>query len=147
MYNCGKVCLSLLGTWSGAANESWNDTSTLLQVLVSIQSLILVDLPYFNEPGYQNTMGTSSGTQASNAYNYNIREQTVRWAMIGQLRSPSPGFEDVIQTHFRIKGAEICAQIRQWIDECKDSSSSSRTSHAQALEPLLVDLEEELERL
>lgn len=46
------VCLSLLGTWSGAEGENWNkDTSTLLQVLVSVQSLILVPEPYFNEPG------------------------------------------------------------------------------------------------
>lgn len=54
LYNCGKVCLSLLGTWSGGTNEKWNSkTSTLLQVLVSIQSLILVEQPYFNEPGYE----------------------------------------------------------------------------------------------
>ena len=46
----GKVCLSLLGTWDGDRGESWNSqTSTLLQVLVSIQSLILVPEPFFNE--------------------------------------------------------------------------------------------------
>lgn len=46
----GKVCLSLLGTWDGDKGESWNSqTSTLLQVLVSIQSLILVPEPFFNE--------------------------------------------------------------------------------------------------
>ena len=46
----GKVCLSLLGTWYGESGESWNSqTSTLLQVLVSIQSLILVPEPFFNE--------------------------------------------------------------------------------------------------
>jgi len=40
---CGKVCLSLLGTWAG---PGWNPAkSTLLQVLVSIQSLILVPIP------------------------------------------------------------------------------------------------------
>jgi len=48
LYNCGKVCLSLLGTWAG---PSWDPkSSTLLQVLVSIQALILVPDPYFNEP-------------------------------------------------------------------------------------------------
>ncbi len=48
LYNCGKVCLSLLGTWSGAAGENWSSkTSTFLQVLVSIQSLILVPEPFF----------------------------------------------------------------------------------------------------
>lgn len=36
LYNCGKVCLSLLGTWEG---EKWDaKQSTLLQVLVSIQA-------------------------------------------------------------------------------------------------------------
>ena len=50
LYNCGKVCLSLLGTWQGSADENWQPRkSTLLQVLVSIQSMILVEAPYFNE--------------------------------------------------------------------------------------------------
>ena len=31
------------------------------QVLVSIQSLILVDQPYFNEPGYEASMHTDAG--------------------------------------------------------------------------------------
>ena len=31
--SCGKVCLSLLGTWEGQQGEQWNDTtSTILQV-------------------------------------------------------------------------------------------------------------------
>ena len=33
LYACGKVCLSLLGTWSGGQGESWNATaSSALQV-------------------------------------------------------------------------------------------------------------------
>jgi baculoviral IAP repeat-containing protein 6 len=48
LYNCGKVCLSLLGTWSGSSEEMWNKDSTLLQLFVSIQALIFVREPYFN---------------------------------------------------------------------------------------------------
>jgi hypothetical protein len=34
LYNCGKVCLSLLGTWSGGQGESWNpEVSSAFQVL------------------------------------------------------------------------------------------------------------------
>ena len=52
----GKVCLSLLGTWSG---PGWiAGKSTLLQVLISIQSMILCDEPYLNEPGWANGGGT-----------------------------------------------------------------------------------------
>lgn len=43
LYNCGKVCLSLLGTWAGDNSEKWQpQTSTLLQLAISIQSLIFV---------------------------------------------------------------------------------------------------------
>jgi ubiquitin-protein ligase len=42
LYNCGKVCLSLLGTWSG---PSWDpQVSTLLQVLISIQRYTAVSV-------------------------------------------------------------------------------------------------------
>ena len=48
LYKDGKVCLSLLGTWDG---PGWiPGESTLLQVLMSIQSLIFVNNPFFNEP-------------------------------------------------------------------------------------------------
>lgn len=50
LYDDGKVCLSLLGTYPGrSANEGWvPGKSTLLQVLVSIQSLILVPRPFYS---------------------------------------------------------------------------------------------------
>jgi ubiquitin-protein ligase len=122
LYNCGKVCLSLLGTWSGQQNEQWNEkTSTILQVLVSIQSLIMVERPYYNEPGYESQMGTYNGEKQSKAYVDNIRVQSIRWAMVDQLKNPSPGYEDVIKTHFKIKKQVIYREINQWI---KDSSSS-----------------------
>jgi hypothetical protein len=38
-------------------------------VLISIQSLILVPQPYFNEPGYENTMHTPQGAERSFQYN------------------------------------------------------------------------------
>lgn len=42
-------------------------------MLVSIQSLIFVDEPYFNEPGFEATMHTERGRGQSKAYNLNIR--------------------------------------------------------------------------
>ena len=74
LYSNGKVCLSLLGTWHGDAGESWNPNhSTLLQVFVSIQSLVMVDEPYFNEPSYESQMGTPQGNQMSRQYNTPVR--------------------------------------------------------------------------
>ncbi len=54
----GKVCLSLLGTWFALRKEEeWGPGSTLLQLIVSIQGLILVEEPYFNEPGTSDELG------------------------------------------------------------------------------------------
>uniref|UniRef100_A0A914VVG4 UBC core domain-containing protein n=1 Tax=Plectus sambesii TaxID=2011161 RepID=A0A914VVG4_9BILA len=50
LYNDGKICLSILGTWEGRPEEKWNPYCSLLQVLISIQGLIFVKEPYFNEP-------------------------------------------------------------------------------------------------
>jgi dihydroorotase (homodimeric type) len=54
LYEDGKICLSLLGTWhTDERNESWSPAkSTLLQVLVSLMGLVLVKEPYYNEAGY-----------------------------------------------------------------------------------------------
>ena len=68
---------------------------SLFQVLVSVQSLILVAEPYFNEPGYERSRGTPSGTQSSREYDGNIRQATVKWAMLEQIRNPSPCFKEV----------------------------------------------------
>jgi len=118
LYNCGKVCLSLLGTWSGQDGESWNkDTSTFLQVLISIQSLILVEKPYFNEPGWERDMHTEKGKSLSFNYNDNIRLQNLKWAIVDKLKNPAYGFESLIKEHFKLKKAEINETVTKWIDE------------------------------
>ena len=47
------------------------------QVLVSIQSLILIDAPYFNEPGFERTRGTPEGDKANERYAQSERSQKV----------------------------------------------------------------------
>lgn len=42
LYHCGKVCLSLLGTWEGAQGEQWNETSTILQVRTHFDAITLI---------------------------------------------------------------------------------------------------------
>ncbi|KAI0650839.1 ubiquitin conjugating enzyme family protein [Trametes meyenii] len=111
LYADGKVCLSLLGTWSG---PGWiPGKSTLLQVLISIQSMILCDEPYLNEPGWAN----SGGTPKSVAYSANVRRMVVRTAMLGNLKAPPEPWADVIRTHFRLKARSISAQLDKWLAE------------------------------
>ncbi|KAI6202918.1 hypothetical protein M3Y94_00496400 [Aphelenchoides besseyi] len=121
LYEEGKVCLSILNTWSGRPEERWNaETSSFLQVLVSIQSLIFVNEPYFNEPGFERSRGTPAGDQSSRDYTANIRHQCIRWAMLDMLRKPPPAFAKVIRRHFWMKRDEICLQINEWIRETRD---------------------------
>lgn len=121
LYANGKVCLSLLGTWSGQAGESWiPNLSSFIQVIVSIQSLIMVDEPYFNEPGYEREIGTERGTNNSRDYNDTIRYETVRLAMVDMLRNKPPEYEDFITEHFKMKKDEIIMTVSKWVDESKN---------------------------
>uniref|UniRef100_F7ALH1 Dual E2 ubiquitin-conjugating enzyme/E3 ubiquitin-protein ligase BIRC6 n=1 Tax=Xenopus tropicalis TaxID=8364 RepID=F7ALH1_XENTR len=153
LYNDGKVCLSILNTWHGRPEEKWNpQTSSFLQVLVSIQSLILVSEPYFNEPGYERSRGTPGGTQSSREYDGNIRQATVKWAMLEQIRNASPCFKEVIHKHFYLKRAEIMAQCEDWIVDIQQFSSDKRVGrtmshHAAALKRHTAQLREELLKL
>lgn len=159
LYNDGKVCLSVLNTWHGRPEEKWNaQTSSFLQVLVSIQSLILVPEPYFNEPGFERSRGTPNGTQSSREYNSNIYVATVRWAMYDQMRNACPVFKRIVQTHFWLKRHEICAQVQRWIAELAgprasheggERSTNVRTVHINVVELRrhFVQLREELSRL
>ena len=75
-------------------------------------------LPSFpSQPGYQRTMGTPSGTAASNHYNQAVRFGTLQHAIMGQMRFPSPVFKDACLKHFALKKAEILSQCHTWMKE------------------------------
>lgn len=153
LYNDGKVCLSVLNTWHGRPEEKWNaQTSSFLQVLVSIQSLILVPEPYFNEPGFERSRGTPSGTHSSREYNSNIYQASVKWAMLEQLKNPCPCFKDVIYTHFWLKRNEICTQIENWIAELSLPQYSERSGRTISFNSMVLrrqyrQIREELAKL
>ena len=68
---------------------------------MSIQSLIMVPQPYFNEPGFESSMHTDRGRKEDREYSANVREQTMHYAIQEQLRSPPRDFADAVRTHFR----------------------------------------------
>jgi ubiquitin-protein ligase len=118
LYNCGKVCLSLLGTWSGQEGEKWNPKiSTALQVLISIQSLIFIEEPYFNEPGYENSRNTINGKNSSKEYNELRRLETIRWAINDKIKNPPEAIKDFVKQHFEMKKDELKEITQKWIDE------------------------------
>jgi hypothetical protein len=88
LYVDGKVCLSLLNTWTGRGNEVWDpSSSSILQVLVSLQGLVLNEKPYFNEAGYEKQVGTVEGEKNAVPYNENTYLLSVK-SMLYILRRP-----------------------------------------------------------
>ncbi|TYH86112.1 hypothetical protein ES332_D01G019700v1 [Gossypium tomentosum] len=107
LYSCGKVCLSLLGTWHGEETEMWvPGQSTMLQVLVSIQALILNAKPFFNEPGFEMSYVGAEGEKRSRKYNEDAFALSLK-TMIYTLRRPPQHFEDFVAGHFRTRAHDI----------------------------------------
>ena len=103
LYENGKVCVSLLGTWSGKGTETWTQNSNLLQLLVSIQGLILVDEPYYNEAGYERQRGTQQALENSKMYNEMVLLKLVQ-SLTRILGRPPPTFHDQVVQHFAENG-------------------------------------------
>ncbi|KAH8835912.1 hypothetical protein DL96DRAFT_1576028 [Flagelloscypha sp. PMI_526] len=104
LYEDGKVCLSILGTWSGDKSESWSASrSSLLQALVSIQGLVLTKEPYFCEPSFEKLQGTEEGTLSSRLYSeraYVLSRGFIRRA----LENPPSGFENELRWFYYNQG-------------------------------------------
>lgn len=80
-YKSGKVCLSILGTWSG---PGWSPASSLMTVLLSIQSL-MSERPYHNEPGFAKERCAGD----SERYNNCIKHETIRVAVCDMVEANS----------------------------------------------------------
>lgn len=108
LYSGGKVCLSILGTWSG---PGWNpELSSILQVLISIQAMVMNEDPIVNEPSW----GKLKGSDKALGYYSKLRHGTMQYAMLDHLTEMPYGFEDVLQAHFWLKKDEIKAQAEEW---------------------------------
>lgn len=69
--------------------------------------MVLIDTPYFNEPGYQCQEGTPQGKRKSDAYNEQVRIDTLKHAILAPLGKPlgkpHAVFADVLALHWRHK--------------------------------------------
>jgi baculoviral IAP repeat-containing protein 6 len=95
LYNCGKVCLSIINTWS---SPQWNaKSSTISQIILSISSMIFNEHPYTNEPAYYDCLKTEAGLKKSQDYNKKIKAYTLQYAINAQISNTSTQFKDIIK--------------------------------------------------
>ncbi len=133
LYDCGKVCLSLLGTWNTSnKGETWNSSiSTFNQIIISIQSLILIDEPYFNEPGHEKSIGTPNGIEKSKNYNNTIKKYTIDHTINDLIedivlnKEKYKEFENVIKNHFKFHSENIKKQNESWYNHLPDNQKNS----------------------
>jgi len=119
LYENGTVCLSLLGTWKGTEEtEGWTPESTLLQVFVSIQGLILVSEPYFNEAGYEKDKGKPESVERSRSYNEFALLLTFE-SLQRALSNPPKPFAGEIKKHILENGERIL----RLLEKCHDPES------------------------
>ena len=115
LYVDGKVCLSILGTWSG---PGWSSCLTLNSVLLSIQTL-LNENPLQNEPGFENETGHRSKKYNKILEYFNIKGATLK--MINETPNTYDYFLPIMEKHF-VKNIEF---YRKYIDRnLKDENTT-----------------------
>tara|TARA_B100001093_G_scaffold260939_2_gene249346 strand:+ start:1815 stop:2555 length:741 start_codon:yes stop_codon:yes gene_type:complete len=104
LYENGKVCLSILGTWPG---PGWKNIMNLRSVLLSIQSL-LNEFPIKNEPGYEDI---KSDDIISITYNKYLTYYNFKIAIISILKEFSK--DNPEKSQFYIFKKEIIEETKK----------------------------------
>ena len=101
----GKVCLSILNTWSG---PKWTTVMHIGSVLVSIQSL-LDENPLRNEPGFEKEKSLRN-TNYNRVVEYDTYQQLIykNCLLIGL---DFKGFEEIIQEHIKKNKETILSKL------------------------------------
>lgn len=117
LYSDGYVCLSIINTWEASPEEMWNgETSTLLQVFLSIQSLVMDNEVIQKEPGYEDY---SPADAANSAYTAVVKYNNIKYAMRKLIENPPKELREVIHRHFALKRAEIALTCQKWLSEAE----------------------------
>eukprot|EP01012_Entosiphon_sulcatum_P015869 TRINITY_DN20837_c0_g1_i1.p1 TRINITY_DN20837_c0_g1~~TRINITY_DN20837_c0_g1_i1.p1 ORF type:complete len:889 (+),score=149.55 TRINITY_DN20837_c0_g1_i1:28-2667(+) len=95
----GGVCLSLLGTWhSPNPQEQWSRDCTLLQLVLSLQAIVLSGEPYYNEGSWDyRHVGADMN---SKSYNEQVLLSKVRH-LIEMALHPPADWENEVREHCR----------------------------------------------
>ena len=114
----GKVCISILGTWSG---PQWTTIMDISSVLISIQSLLDKN-PLENEPGF-------AGKASDNHTKYRecVAYEKFRTLILKNIYDTPESFkcfDETILNHYKTKRDYILAEINSYIYESKLSDTT-----------------------
>lgn len=118
LYSCGKVCLSILGTWAG---PGWTPIMSIRTVILSLLGLVFIDNPIKNEPAYEQIKIDSK--KGIDAIRY-VRFHTINYACLGFVNRDTTAplnFVKIARKIFVQKYHNILKTI-EIIDKEKDSN-------------------------
>jgi ubiquitin-conjugating enzyme E2 O len=126
------VCCFLIAfRWEGEQKiESWNPSgSTLLQVLVSLQGLVLNEEPYFNEAGYESLRKTESHQLSSQRYTEKVYLHSYEFIKYALENKPL-AVEDILQWLYLSKDEYAPHYLDQAIENLEGVVQSPGTLRA-----------------
>merc|ERR1719334_1174704 len=142
----GKVCLSLLGTWSGPGWEP--NKSNVYQLLSTLLLMVFgAEHPYYMEPSYGGWEGTAYGKTSHEPrviqYDEEVLYHTAKSVILEMMTTKTyKGFEDIIKTHFRLKKKQIKDHMQEMLHAEKYSASFRKK-----VKPIYEQIEKELAKL
>ncbi|MCJ1313729.1 hypothetical protein MMC25_007409 [Agyrium rufum] len=143
LYEDGKICLSLLGTWNAdKKNEGWSASrSSMLQVIVSLMGLVLVKEPYYNEAGYEALKGSADSEVTSNMYSERVLV-LAKGFVTHALSHEIEGLHDVISWIYKPshgKGPELLDRIMKEAAGLLVSAESDLTPSMDGADAMDID--------
>ena len=117
LYENGKICLSILGTWSG---PGWKPVMNTRSILLNFQSL-LHEYPIINEPMYNNL---NVNDIKSLNYNKILKYYNYKFAILEMFKKKDyyPFFNDIIEKHFN-------ENYEKYINELEELSKTLEGIH------------------
>jgi ubiquitin-conjugating enzyme E2 Z len=98
LYRSGKVCLSILNTWSG---EQWSACQTIRSVLLTLQTT-LNEMPLVNEPGVDEKLHMGSILKYNKMVHFKSLEFTILYYMknIDKIPIQDPTIIEAMKSHY-----------------------------------------------
>jgi ubiquitin-protein ligase len=146
LYKCGKVCVSILNTWSG---DKWSACQTINSILLTLCSL-LNDSPLANEPGQE------KGSRDFIPYQKSIEFKNIDFAICDLLNrtnyiipSPFELFYPFMKQHFNNNYDKLIEYVQSKNNEVSTQSVSIYGMHTKInyslLENKLVNIKKILD--
>ncbi|KAF9156438.1 hypothetical protein DFQ26_009358 [Actinomortierella ambigua] len=148
LYEDGGVCLSLLNTWHGKdETETWTPNSSILQLLISLQGLVLVPHPYYNETGFEKFIGTLEASRNSALYNEKVYLLTLKSIHTILNNPPVPFIKEVQHFYFErqnlehavIQGFELIARSEELQAEEDRQKEKDKDKHGKSSNETAAD--------